>query len=148
MSQDGKLEECSLFPKTTYLDSCIISPTFFMFVCLLFKLFKSHSSLLCLQRDYLFSSACAVISSSGPQTETEGTSLYEFPSKQVEIKIFYSPWKVAGEHCEGIYGVQCQYLFKRRCAFIHFFLFLFKSGVFSYKVVSSNMTFIKLCGRY
>lgn len=119
------------FLKQHTLTAALPSPLYFF--CLLFKLFKSHSSLLCLQRDYLFSSACAVISSSGPQRELH---CMNFPVNKYKLKYFIVPGKWQESTVKEFYGVQCQYLFKRKCAFIHFFLFLFKSGVFSYKVVS------------
>lgn len=147
MSQDGKLEEFSLFPKTTYLDSCITSPPFFS-VCFS-NLFKSHSSLLCLQRDYLFSSTCDVISSSGPQAlQQRELHCMNFPVNKLKLKYYIVPGTWQESTVEEFYGVQCQHLFKRKCTFIHFFPFLFKSGVFSYKVVSSNMISINLFGRY
>lgn len=134
------------FLKQHTLTAALPPPLFFS-VCFS-NLFKSQSSLLCLQRDYLFSSICDIISS-GPQTlQQRELHCMNFPVNKLKLKYFIVPGTWQESTVKEFYGVQCQYLFKRKCTFIHFFPFLLKSGVFSYKVVSSNMIFINLFGCY
>lgn len=92
MSQDGKLEECSLFPKTTYLDSCIISPTFFLFVC-----FSNFSNLIapsCVYRGTTFSHQPVLLyPHQVHRLKQRELHCMNFPVNKLKLKYFIVPGK-------------------------------------------------------
>ena len=92
MSQDGKLEECSLFPKTTYLDSCITSPTFFFFVC-----FSNLSNLIapsCVYRGTTFSHQPVLLyPHQVHRLKQRELHCMNFPVNKLKLKYFIVPEK-------------------------------------------------------